>query len=58
MILLGSVMAMPGGCDTVLAMSSEMLSDRPTKEMTVPARPISRPGDEKPEGVSLRPSSR
>ena len=43
MILVGSVIAMPGGCETVLAINSDMLRATPLKDMKIPKRPMNIP---------------
>ncbi len=43
MILLGSVIAIPGGCDTVFAINNDMLRATPTNETNTPKRLVKRP---------------
>jgi riboflavin synthase alpha subunit len=41
-ILAGSVIAIPGGCDTVLTINNDMLKATPMKATTTPRRPMNR----------------
>ena len=43
MILLGLVIAIPGGCETVFAMSNVMLKATPVNDKNIPNKPLNMP---------------
>ena len=51
MILLGSVIAIPGGCDTVFAINNDMLRATPTNETNIPKRLVIRPANRNQKAV-------
>lgn len=56
-ILSGSVIAIPGGCETVLATSSAMLKPTPMNDTTAPRTLISEPTPRNHKAVGWSPAS-